>query len=384
MKGIAFKLLTILIKLSLWIFFSYLSINALIKYLDEPVSSQLYETLGDEKGQISFPYITICNENLANDSEILSACGNGTVAYANAIANCLKKGESLNFTEIVEKSTLKWVDYFQDFKLVSPKEPEINFKTEDIIEEIIDWNFGVCLRIDSEKIGKGPVPTFGPIPRLSFIIKDSIPWKKIKIVLHDRQDFPDAFHLQPLFTIEKKRLHYSAIIQKKISKLVNTKHSPCGKYSQLACMEAIQFKQMAKYGCDQSFVVSDNFIDENRNIKNLPLCNLEEMKTFFFKINSEFNNTILLNGVCQAKISCQHTKYRLGTMRTDDIISDTKVTIAYAESMVQHLDSSISYDLQSLISEVGGALGLTLGISGLSIYFDICNLFLRFCHPHNS
>ena len=45
----------------------------------------------------------------------------------------------------------------------------------------------------------------------------------------------------------------------------------------------------------------------------------------------------------------------------------SKVQIMYEDQEVEHYTSFINYDSINLISEIGGILGLTLGISALSM-----------------
>jgi hypothetical protein len=48
-------------------------------------------------------------------------------------------------------------------------------------------------------------------------------------------------------------------------------------------------------------------------------------------------------------------------------IGDTVIKVQYLDPIVEYNIDSINYDLQSMIGEVGGTLGLTLGLSGLSL-----------------
>ena len=55
----------------------------------------------------------------------------------------------------------------------------------------------------------------------------------------------------------------------------------------------------------------------------------------------------------------------------------SRVTIQYVNPYIQVIKDSHSYDMQSLIGEVGGTLGLLLGLSFISI-FDLFEQFLNF------
>ena len=54
-------------------------------------------------------------------------------------------------------------------------------------------------------------------------------------------------------------------------------------------------------------------------------------------------------------------------MQYDRVDNRSKITMTFQDPIVESTIESISYDLQSLISEVGGVLGLTLGLSGVSL-----------------
>ena len=58
--------------------------------------------------------------------------------------------------------------------------------------------------------------------------------------------------------------------------------------------------------------------------------------------------------------------------------NDSSLTIQYGNPFLQVIKDSVSYDLQSLIGEVGGTLGLLLGLSFLSI-FDLLEHLLNVC-----
>ena len=52
----------------------------------------------------------------------------------------------------------------------------------------------------------------------------------------------------------------------------------------------------------------------------------------------------------------------------------SEVTIQYANPMVEYHQEVITYDFQSLIGEIGGTLGMTIGLS----FLCICEWFIDF------
>ena len=70
--------------------------------------------------------------------------------------------------------------------------------------------------------------------------------------------------------------------------------------------------------------------------------------------------------ICQSGTKCKSTLYKVRTEITNDEINikhQAKVAIELESPIVQNVVDSYAYDLQSLIGEVGGTLGLFLGLS---------------------
>ena len=53
------------------------------------------------------------------------------------------------------------------------------------------------------------------------------------------------------------------------------------------------------------------------------------------------------------------------------------IYVRYQNPVVEYRISYVNYDLQSWISEIGGTIGLTLGISGLSLVEVISDAIKR-------
>ena len=102
----------------------------------------------------------------------------------------------------------------------------------------------------------------------------------------------------------------------------------------------------------------------------LPFCNSSQVLGAWQNINPRLIK--LRDEHCFSVITCYFEKYS-GKIEESKIISNetetegSQVQIAFGEYHVEHVIESINYDLQSLISEVGGNLGLTLGLSGMSL-----------------
>ena len=55
----------------------------------------------------------------------------------------------------------------------------------------------------------------------------------------------------------------------------------------------------------------------------------------------------------------------------------TRILVHYSVPEVEHMDTYVSYDLLSLIGEIGGILGLTLGASGMSVVVTLLTYLVQ-------
>jgi hypothetical protein len=73
---------------------------------------------------------------------------------------------------------------------------------------------------------------------------------------------------------------------------------------------------------------------------------------------------------CSKNPKCQRSIYQMNLQPLKDVlpgINNSLLKIQLASPHVQYIEDSHSYDFQSFIGEVGGTLGLFLGLSFLSI-----------------
>jgi hypothetical protein len=91
--------------------------------------------------------------------------------------------------------------------------------------------------------------------------------------------------------------------------------------------------------------------------------------------NEHCNNTISLDALkkwkkprpneCPNVEPCHQAKYDMKIVTYDN--NHSVLYVRYQNPVVEYRISYVNYDLQSWISEIGGTIGLTLGISGLSL-----------------
>ena len=81
------------------------------------------------------------------------------------------------------------------------------------------------------------------------------------------------------------------------------------------------------------------------------------------------------SNICRTEAACKTTKYLASLQEFDTNNDFSTVQIMYEDQEVEHYTTFINYGSLSLISEIGGILGLTLGISALSMMNYIEKVF---------
>ena len=188
------------------------------------------------------------------------------------------------------------------------------------------------------------------------------------LFMHNDNDLPDAFTLHPNI---KALWHpgpassYAFTFRTRHFSKDSTKSNPCSKYQPKACRDVYLQQKIAKeYKCHIPIFFSGKHM-ENKDILSLPICNNNatlEMVTF---------SDQSLN--CQKSVPCEHTDYTLeGTHYS--IQGNPKLTLTQNQEHFESYQSSISVDTQTLIGQVGGIMGITLGWSGMSL-IELIDLF---------
>ncbi len=193
----------------------------------------------------------------------------------------------------------------------------------------------------------------------------------VKLLTHSGFDVVDAEDLYQHGFVEPKT-SYTMSVVKKFVDTVSTKESPCGEYPKQTCtfhhFNNLVFKS---YGCRTRFAPQSHDLSQNIN----PLCKESVDKTLI-KNELQLDNIMKFSVSCVNKRACKQAKYAM-TMDKKPIEKNvSEILIQLIDPIVEYDIDSISYDLQNLIGEIGGTLGLTLGLSGFSL-IDPTNNFER-------
>ena len=111
------------------------------------------------------------------------------------------------------------------------------------------------------------------------------------------------------------------------------------------------------------------FITDGLNMTNdYEYCNVSIHVHFKEHFRRMYNDNLKQ---CPSSQGCTHIEYQLFTSQSrpwPNVHLPTAIRINFYKPIVEYQIEEISYDLQSLIGEVGGTLGLTVGLSFLSIF----------------
>ena len=183
------------------------------------------------------------------------------------------------------------------------------------------------------------------------------------MIIHNRDDFQDAHLLhdkETIFSVAKNKIFK---LSKKVVNSISTRKSPCQKHAKTTCiLRHVNTFYNEKYQCQIVFI-KDYMDMESMN----QYCNIS--------VHLEFNQTypelfMKYSTKCTSSQGCLQTNYIIDTSEDFNIkhINDpSSIKISINKPIVEYYIEEISYDFQSLVGEVGGTLGLTVGLSFLSI-----------------
>ena len=182
----------------------------------------------------------------------------------------------------------------------------------------------------------------------------------VRAVLHDLNDLPIGTNPKLWFLPQQNR-STDVYLRKKIVTSESTRRSPCGKQYEEVCKAIEDIKLIQnQLKCYSPLLYSGPHLDEFVD-KTLPKCSLEQVQQALNQMNEKksYEN-------CPEWDKCQKVRYQIASKQTL-LVNGTYLWIAYEDTETEHHLNYVSYDVFNLVGEIGGYLGLTLGLSGASI-----------------
>ena len=224
--------------------------------------------------------------------------------------------------------------------------------------------YGTCHTFDLSQVKELEFVRIGTGTGIEFVFTDDNPYENLKIILHSKDDLPDADLLNGLVysTVSKTKLVHRITFDKKISKRVPTRRIPCTQYEYKTCLN-IEDNRMVidKFNCQIPILYHGRHLD---NIIPPDLTNCSEEVT-----KGAFDLILRKQSKCTRSQACETTRFALSYLTEKTWLENkTLAYFQYKYPEVTHSNTYISYGIISLIGEVGGLVGLTLGASILSLF----------------
>ena len=150
-------------------------------------------------------------------------------------------------------------------------------------------------------------------------------------------------------------------MKKQINKRESTRKVPCEKYEYRTC-QSIEDNQLIlnKFHCRIPILYSGQHLDDfiPKDLMNCSHNATVEGLDFILKKET----------TCKQIQTCEMTRFTSTYSVTESLAyNETLIWVAFANPEVQHQNTYVSYNLISLLGEIGGILGLTLGASTLTL-----------------
>ena len=79
--------------LLVWMFLWWGS-NAVLKYLSQPLTTDISRRFGDNSRGIQFPLVTICQLDFESSHELMKDCSAGSPSFLQSFIACMKKDKN--------------------------------------------------------------------------------------------------------------------------------------------------------------------------------------------------------------------------------------------------------------------------------------------------
>ena len=220
---------------------------------------------------------------------------------------------------------------------------------------------GPCYTFDLSKLDK-----FKYVPvssEIEFVLFENIIWQHMHLLVHTRFDSPDAYFLNGYLSITKRiRKAHMVELRKKIFKRESTRKLPCTKYERRTCQSIKDNESILKrFHCSIPVLYSGQHLDDVIPKGTANCSSKVTLEALDFIMKKESN--------CTISQTCESTRFTKSYQVEETWVENKAlISVAFENPEVEYHQSYISYDLISLIGEVGGILGITLGASALTFF----------------
>ena len=355
--------------------FLWWGVNAVLRYWSQPLSTDISYKYGETEQGIQFPLITLCNLNRLDDNKMLKECNDGSWSFMSTLVSCMKSNKTLKGADDMQnlhpglKNIVEMVRFWNGSKNVNLHDFNVAVWTK-----VFHYKYGPCYTFDLSKVDnlKYIQLKAGQKPAIEFVMAENNLWTNAVLMLHTRFDLPDAYEMNGLilltFLDEIKQGHLVEC-RKKITKKESTRKAPCVKHEFATCQSIEDNKIIfERFHCSVPILYSGPHLDD-LTPKEATSCSYDVTLEALDFISSK-------ESLCTMSQTCENVRFT-SKQKTEKtwLENKTLVYIRFENPEVEYHISYISYDLISLIGEVGGILGITLGASVLTLFEFLFNRF---------
>ena len=367
-------------------------------YLENPTASSVIMNYGDEGDmQTRFPVITICQKD--NHRQIFpngvriwndqAPCNKHleTPILLTYLQGCLEQNPDYTIEDILANVTYSKDDLIKNVTFIGiddgpAKRLQDHHKWNEVKEKVIydmfDIEYGHCFTIDiSPLTEKGTVPIqkiYVPVEMVMFLDL-SQDKHALRMFLHNGSDIFSLHQNLPQVDMTPGTIELK--IKKTIIDTLPTKKYKCVRNHFETCLlNSIHGKTIRDHNCSIPFIAKNSkFKTCSRDI----ILNISQtIKDLVSRQNHDDTEKF---GECEFGKPCQDMIYGIADkdqLLDNDSKMEARVTIKFENMLVEIIRDSYRYPFISLFAEVGGVLGMLLGLSIFGI-FETCLSQIQRC-----
>jgi hypothetical protein len=339
---------------------------AILKYWSQPLTTDTMSVFGDNEKGIKFPLITICDHDFTKNPLMKNCCTN-RYDFISSFFSCMKEDSNLLIESFMDSIQLDIRKIVSMVSVWTGSAEYISLQNLDghAWSGIFDHMWGFCHTFDLSKINKFKyVPYKRLRPGLKFVMAENNPWQRIAIMFHTKNDLPDAFILNGFqsvtFSNTTKQVH-KFDLKKKTNRRETTRKVPCSQYEYNTCQNSEDNQLILdNFHCRIPILYSGQHLDDLIPKEVLNCSHDVTMEALAFIMEKESK--------CEQSITCEMTRYT-SIYEVGETWQENKslIWVAFKNPEVEFHNTYVNYNLISLVGEVGGILGLTLGASTLTL-----------------
>ena len=344
--------------------------NAVLRYWSQPLSTDISYRFGETEQGVQFPLITLCSHKIFIHDSMFKGCHDGSWNFINTLVSCLKR----NKTSHIQDFHPEIRNIVEMVRLWTGSESVNLHEYNDIVwTKVFNNRFGPCYTLDISKIDKFKYVSLeaDQNPGVELTMAKNNPWKDASLMLHTRFDLPDAYQLNGpvFFSFNEIKKGHVVTFRMKIGKKESTRNAPCVKHEYWTCQSIEESRVIfERFNCNVPILYSGPHLDD-LSPKEATNCSDDvTLEAYEFLWHKESN--------CSKTQTCENvrfpSKYKIQETWLEN---KSLVYIVLENPEVEYHHSYISYDLISLVAEIGGILGITLGASALTLFKFLCNHF---------